>query len=59
MKLTGGQIVRLVFIALLWAVLCVLMIATQPFTLSTLFWVVASGVVVFVPLYKKYVRDRK
>ncbi len=36
MKLTGGQIVRLVFIALLWAVLCVLMIATQPFTLRTL-----------------------
>lgn len=59
MKLTGGQIVRLVFITLLWAVLCVLMIATQPFTLRTLFWVVASGVVVFVPLYKKYVRDRK
>lgn len=51
--------IRFVFIAALWLILCFLVIATQPFTLRVLFIIVASGIVVWVPLYKKYVRNGK
>lgn len=54
----GTDIFRFVCIALLWVVLCVIMIASQPFTLRVAFILVASGIVVFVPLYKKYVRKK-
>ncbi len=58
-------IIRFTIIGLLWlgicAVLIVRMVATNtPITLLSLFPILASGVIVFVPLYKKYVRnDRK
>lgn len=51
--------IRFVFIAALWLILCFLVIATQPFTLRVFFIIVASGIVVWVPLYKKYVRNGK
>lgn len=52
-------IFRMVCVALLWAVLCYLLIMSQPVTLKTIFWIIASGIIVFVPLYKKYFRNGK
>lgn len=60
MKLKSTDILRLIFITLLWLVLCYMLVVTsKPLTLRTLFIIVASGIVVFVPLYKKYVRNNK
>ncbi len=53
------MVIRFICILLLWLGLCYLVIASQPFTLKVLFIVVASGIIVFVPLYKKYVRKKK
>ena len=58
MKLKGSDIFRLCCISALWLLLCVFVVASQPFTLRVLFIVVASGIIVFVPLYKKYVREQ-
>lgn len=52
-------IIRFIFIAILWLILCYLMIKGRGFNFWTLFVMMTSGVVVFVPLYKKYVRDGK
>lgn len=52
-------IFRMTCVALLWLLLCYLLVVSQPFTLRTLFLIVASGIVVFVPLYKKYFRNGK
>jgi hypothetical protein len=41
----------------LWLLICWFVVAYQPFTLRVAFIVVASGIVVFVPLYKKYKRN--
>lgn len=57
--MTGATLVRFICIAALWLLLCFLMIAGRPFTLWTLFVIVASGIVVFVPLYKKYIRNKQ
>lgn len=52
------QIIRLCFIAALWVAISVLLIVSSvKITLYTIFVIVASGIVVFVPLYKKYRRD--
>ena len=58
LTMTTPQIVRLCFIAALWIAICTLLIiSVQRITLYTIFIIVASGIVVFVPLYKKYRRD--
>ena len=52
-------VIRMVFIVALWLALCYLVIAGQPqFTLRTLFIIVASGIIVFVPLYKKHIKKK-
>lgn len=51
--------IRFIFLAALWLVLCYMVIASQPVTLWTLFVIVASGIVVWVPLYKKYIKNGK
>ncbi|MBD5186039.1 MAG: hypothetical protein HDS11_01220 [Bacteroides sp.] len=55
----GYQIFRFTCLALLWVILCYFVVAYQPFTLRVAFIVIASGIVVFVPLYKKYVKNGK
>lgn len=52
--MTKAQIFRFTCIVLLWLGLCFIMVTSQPFTLRVLFIIVASGIIVFVPLYKKY-----
>lgn len=54
--MTTTQKIRFSFIAILWLLLCYLLVKSQPFTLRVAFVIVASGVVVFVPLYKKYMK---
>lgn len=49
---------RMVCIELLWIALCYLLVSSGPFTLKTLFVIVASGIIVFVPLYKKHFRGK-
>lgn len=49
-------IFRLACIALLWLALCWLLISSSPFSLRLVFILVASGIIVFVPIYKKHFR---
>ena len=51
--------IRFGFIAVLWLALRSLVIASQPFTLWVAFIVICAGIVVWVPLYKKYVKNGK
>ncbi len=51
--------IRFLFIAALWLLLCYMVVASQPFTLWVAFVIVASGIVVWVPLYKKYFKNGK
>lgn len=51
--------IRFGFIAALWLALVWLVVASQPFTLWTLFIITVSGIVVWVPLYKKYIKNGK
>ena len=51
---------RFACIALLWIWLCYLLLSrAERIDLMVIFWIVASGIVVFVPLYKKYVSKKK
>ena len=52
------HIIRLFFIAALWIAISTLLITSaEKITLYTIFVIIASGIVVFVPLYKKYRRN--
>lgn len=53
---TNGQIIRFICLTLLWLLLCWMLVASQPFSLRVLFVVIASGIIVFVPVIKKYRR---
>lgn len=50
---------RFCCIVLLWLALCYIMVVSQPFTLKVPFIIIASGIVVFVPLYKKHIKKKK
>lgn len=50
-------IFRLLCLAALWIILCYLLIQGRGINLWSLFVIFASGIVVFVPLYKKYMRN--
>lgn len=55
-----GNIIRFLFIAVLWLFLVyVLLEQSAVIGFKTIFTIVASGIVVFVPLYKKYVEKGK
>lgn len=56
--MTGTQIFRMTCLTLLWLALCYMVVSRSPeITLWTIFVIVCSGIVVFVPLYKKYIRN--
>lgn len=51
---------RMICILLLWLMLCWILIVQSPrITFQTIFVIVASGIIVFVPLYKKHLKDGK
>ena len=53
-------ILRFVILGALWLLLVYAMVkSTTTFTLYQAFVIVASGIIVFVPLYKKYVRNNR
>ncbi len=52
-------IIRFTFIVALWLLLCYLVVTTQPLTFRVVFIIVASGIVVLVPLWKKYIRNKQ
>ncbi len=54
-----NQIIRFTCILLLWLGLCWLLLTRAArIDFMVLFTIVASGIIVFVPLYKKYVRKK-
>lgn len=54
----ASVIFRFVILGLLWLGLTAYIIAfTRPFTLYTAFVIVASAIIIFVPVYKKYVKS--
>ena len=55
-----GQLLRFLCIALLWLLLCyILLTSVREITGMTIFAIVASGIVVFVPLWKKSNKNKK
>lgn len=57
--MSTGNIIRFAFIFVLWLVLCYLLLTrVARIDFMTIFAIVASGIIVFVPLYKKYLRKR-
>lgn len=53
----GSHIIAILFLALLWCWLCWTLLASGGgFTAKNVFVIIASGIIIFVPLYKKYVR---
>lgn len=60
--MSGAKIFRLACIILLWVLVCVwyvdrLIQSNAELNLRTLFPIIASGVIIIVPLYKKYVKN--
>ena len=51
--------VGLAVLALAWIWLCVTLIATGGMTLKNMFLIVASGIIIFVPLWRKYFSDQQ
>ncbi len=57
--MTTANIIRFVCILGLWLWLCWMLITRTPrVDFMVIFTIVASGIIVFVPLYKKYVRKK-
>ena len=57
-----GIIIRFAIVGLLWLGVCAWFVARllatqEPVTLMYLFPLIASAVIVFVPLYKKYIKN--
>lgn len=47
---------RLACVVLLWLALCYLVAVSPTLPFMKAFVIIASGIIVFVPLYKKYIR---
>lgn len=51
-------IIRFIILGIIWMALVVMIVArTKQFTLYTAFVIVASAIIIFVPMYKKYVKN--
>lgn len=57
--MSTGNMIRFACILLLWVALCyILLTRAARIDFNVVFTIVASGIIVFVPLYKKYVRKK-
>jgi hypothetical protein len=55
--MTTGNIIRFACILLLWIALCTLLLTRAArIDFMVIFTIVASGIIIFVPLYKKYIK---
>ncbi|MCD8386434.1 MAG: hypothetical protein LUD17_06020 [Bacteroidales bacterium] len=53
-----SAIIRFLILGALWlALVLMIVLRTERFTLYTLFVIVASAIIIFVPVYKKYVKN--
>ena len=52
-------IIRFVILGGLWLAVVALLLSTRPLTPYLAFVIVASAIIVFVPMYKKYVKNDK
>ena len=58
-SMTTGNLIIFICILLLWVGLCWLLLTrAAKIDFMVIFTIVASGIIVFVPLYKKYVRKK-
>lgn len=56
--MSGSVIFRFIVLGLLWlALVGTILVRTPKITLYTLFVIVASAIIIFVPVYKKYVKN--
>ncbi len=54
-----GKIIRFGFIVVLWVWLCCLLLTrAKQIDFMVIFSIVASGIIVFVPLYKRYYKKK-
>lgn len=47
-------IFRFVCLVLLWVALCIILLTSRKIDFMVIFSIIASGIVIFVPVYKKY-----
>ena len=50
---------NIICLTLLWVVLCGFVIAGRGINFMTLFAIIASGIIVFVPIYKSKKREKE
>lgn len=52
------NIIRFSILGLLWlGIVGYILVHTQKITLYTIFVIIASAIIIFVPMYKKYVKN--
>lgn len=52
-----GNLIRFICFFIAWFMLAVWLLRSTPkITLLTIFWIVASGIIILAPLYKKYTK---
>ena len=55
-----SNVIRFGFIIVLWLVLCYLLLTrSTKIDFMVIFTIITSGIIIFVPLYKKYIRGKK
>lgn len=55
----ASNILRFGILGILWALLVVYILLHSKITLYTIFIIFASAIIIFVPVYKKYVKNNK
>lgn len=53
------HIIVIIFLALLWLWLCWTLVAAGGWNGKNAFLIVSSGIIIFVPLWKRYIRPDK
>lgn len=48
-------VIGIILLFAVWVILCVFMLRAGGLNLKNIFVVIASGIVIFVPLWKKYI----
>lgn len=51
-----GRYIGIGVLGLVWLWLAWFVLQRSGVTLINLFWIVASGIIIFVPLYKRYIK---
>ncbi len=55
-KIKTSVIVRFIILGIIWLGLTAYILAHAQITLYTIFVIIASAIIIFVPMYKKYVK---